>query len=213
MFTALFWASSCFVFLSSPSPRLGSAQNDLISNKCGTLTACSGADLRPVHFSWNFHPTFFPSGSKPWLTWVSLAFSVFSDASAQCNANSFVSPLNKSNLTLITSHVISFSGAWVPVSLCLLRLVLAHFHESISAFVIICFSRLPADHDSEAKRVQDMLSTIEKPQVGMNKTHTQTRTHQPCSLAAGFINHRLSHAAASGISSNSLFIFSSRRSD
>lgn len=107
-------------FFPPPHPPLGSAQNDLISNKCGTLTACSGADLRPVHFSWNFHPTFFPSGSKPWLTWESLAFSVFSDASAQCNANSFVSPLNKSNLTLITSHVISFSGAWVPVSPCLL---------------------------------------------------------------------------------------------
>lgn len=103
-----------------PPPLLGPAQNYLISNKCGTLPACSGADLRPVHFSWNFHPTFFPSGSKPWLTWVSLAFSGFSDPSAQCNANSLVSPLNKGNLTLITSHVISFLGAWVPVSRCLL---------------------------------------------------------------------------------------------
>lgn len=39
-----------------------------------------------------------------------------------------------------------------------------------------------ADQDSEGKRVQDMLSTIEKPQVG---THTfshhyiHTHTHQP----------------------------------
>lgn len=66
-------------------------------------------------------------------------------------------------------------------------------HEKFDASVMInsvpvCVS---TDHDSEGKRVQDMLSTIEKPQVGMHTfyitTHTQTHTnhnHQSSSVGS-----------------------------
>ena len=60
----------------------------------------------------------------------------------------------------------------------------------INVFSLVSVS---SDHDSEGKRVQDMLSTIDKPQVGTHPptaaahTHTHTRTLDP--LITTFINH------------------------
>lgn len=40
-----------------------------------------------------------------------------------------------------------------------------HVYGNYSVFLL----SVSSDHDSEGKRVQDMLSTIDKPQVGRNK--------------------------------------------
>lgn len=58
---------------------------------------------------------------------------------------------------------------------------------------------MSADHDSEVKRVQDMLSTIEKPQVGTH-TFSHTHTHAHTTL----INHLLSEAVVAGTMINIL---------
>lgn len=63
------------------------------------------------------------------------------------------------------------------------------------------------DHDSEGKRVQDMLSTIEKPQVGMHiSSHCCAHTH----ARAAHITHLLSDAVIAGMRVN-IFSKSSSR--
>lgn len=81
-----------------------------------------------------------------------------------------------------------------------------------SKVITLSFLSVSSDHDSEGKRVQDMLSAIDKPQVGMRTSSSQLHRHtNPDSLITALINHLLSDAVIPGTSIDVFSAFSSDR--